>query len=484
MEALVGKHTLVTGALVESAIPDDISNNDSSSYEIFHFEKIQDSLQKMIKPGNSSNRACIIDLVQDTALNYVEVNVLKWDENAKRWNVQIAGKKRKVSIKTQNLLPIIDRQTSMQLEEFIVQSEKAMNKRMMGCKLDKNERCIILRDSSKTCPLIILQFGLFYDDELSISPDSCSPHHHQIASFVGQLRQPLPQSGSYSNLIVKMKAFLDQVNRNQSNDVTADEEGGPSTAEDGAIVKWFLLYALMDSKEWTGALESLSDIFFDIVSGRWPLFFLTEVLFMKALVAFELENREECQKALIIYDNYAHDYDRNRCDATMLKLWISNPGASSEDFTEAYDSRTRFDSIFQGPTRCLGGSYVCSRVANILGIVHHPQQALLELYEEVMLDDDPDSLVPSTRDTKDILDQTDYKLSLVTYRFRNEPTRVPSSTREEQDAEWVSMFGPMLFDPDNPDYMGDWARKHGHETNLPEILENARKWQDENTSDY
>ena len=51
--------------------------------------------------------------------------------------------------------------------------------------------------------------------------------------------------------------------------------------------------------------------------------------------------------------------------------------------------------------------------------------------------------------------KTDYELSLVTYRFRNELTRVPNSTREEQDAEWVSIFGPLLFDPDNPDYMGD-----------------------------
>ena len=85
--------------------------------------------------------------------------------------------------------------------------------------------------------------------------------------------------------------------------------------------------------------------------------FLTEVLFMKALVAFELENLEECQKALIIYDNYGYDYDRNRCDSSMLKLWIT-PGASSDDFTEADDSRTRFVSSFQRPQRCLGRSYI------------------------------------------------------------------------------------------------------------------------------
>lgn len=154
-----------------------------------------------------------------------------------------------------------------------------------------------------------------------------------------------------------MKAFLNEVNRNQSNEDVTDEEGSPSTEDDGAIVKWFLLYALMDSKEWTGALESLSDIFFDILFGRLPLFFLTEVLFMKALVSFELENLEECQKALIIYDNYGHDYDRNRCDSSMLKLWIT-PGASSDDFTEADDSRTRFVSSFQRPQRYLGRSFL------------------------------------------------------------------------------------------------------------------------------
>ena len=63
--------------------------------------------------------------------------------------------------------------------------------------------------------------------------------------------------------------------------------------EDKSVIYWFLVYAQLDCQDWLGALESLLHVYTDIASGRWPIFFWVEALYLKAVVDFGLGQQNE-----------------------------------------------------------------------------------------------------------------------------------------------------------------------------------------------
>lgn len=163
---------------------------------------------------------------------------------------------------------------------------------------------------------------------------------------------------------------------------TNGEKMGP---EDESDICWLIVYAQLDCQDWLGALESLVRVYTDIASGRWPIFFWVEALYLKAVVDFGLGQQNECKGTLCMYDTIAHMQDRQRRNVSMLQLWANN--TTPEDFDELLeqDGRpnvTEMEALWDSDTFS-ETSYICDRIGEVMGKgTNVPLAGVFELTEE------------------------------------------------------------------------------------------------------
>jgi hypothetical protein len=387
-------------------LPDEIVEEIYSYTEESHFQNIESSLQKLIEGGS---RATIQDLVKQPKLNGLEVKVLKWEDKIQRWSVRLVGQKKRVSIKPQNLIPVLKQQAILEQRDFIIGVRRQLIENVN--QYESQGFWHIIEYGYVKCPLLIIHRPI--EDESTPGPPL------RLAEFARQIRRRLDEcGGSYCDAIADMKEYIRESSKK------SDEPKGPNKEQaaadlilpDKAAVRWFLLYAQLDSKKWSGALDTLTYIFADISSDQWPFFFTTEALYLKALVSFGLENHHECTQALKSYHQLAHYYDHHQHDAAMLSLWATR--ATPQTFMEVYND-DRWDDLYAhwDAETSSRDCYPCYTVAERLKVTDydHPHQEIFDHYQ--IMKNNPDEYrnlrVPETLEhVKNILDE-------VTTRFRN-----------------------------------------------------------------
>lgn len=174
---------------------------------------------------------------------------------------------------------------------------------------------------------------------------------------------------------------------------------------DISVMRWWLAYLQLDAEEWELALETLRMILEDCDQGRWPSFYLSEVLYLSAVAGFGMDSRELCLANLKKYFPVACMMDRNIADAKLLLLWATRPAIASNIGTDAqkgesaslqgtsFESLKALDEKLQaawGDDMFRNHSWVRVKVTHALGIetydkhmYEHASNLLLQSWEKM-----------------------------------------------------------------------------------------------------
>ena len=165
---------------------------------------------------------------------------------------------------------------------------------------DRRAAWEIIAEGYRRCPLLVIRGLAFelndatvYPPRLVLMARTCQAHHD------GSFRIPL--------------SVQDWVGEEILNE------------RDISVLRWWLAYLQLDAEEWQLALQTLMMILEDCNQGRWPSFYLSEVLYLSAVAGFGMDSRELCLSNLERYFTVACMIDRNIADAKLLLLWATRP---------------------------------------------------------------------------------------------------------------------------------------------------------------
>mmetsp|Transcript_5396 Transcript_5396/g.8186 ORF Transcript_5396/g.8186 Transcript_5396/m.8186 type:complete len:449 (+) Transcript_5396:2230-3576(+) len=341
------------------------------------WEKAQDGinkvLQRMIEPGKY---ALIEGLVQRTELNGTRVRVVRWNEKKGRWKVELMNRAdddnstetvvgEKVMATPRNLLPCFQKQSTLELKEFVAETCDAVKEQALGSCVNKDVHSAwdLIGRGYQRCPMLVWHqaFEVLFG------------RRPLLALYASFLQRSLSY-GEDGPLVNRMKNALRRsedgyVSSCNHDSMISDDIDRIDDVEDRKAIFWFLVYAQLDDEDWVGAMESLVHVFADIRSGQWPQFFWPEALYYKALADFGLGKRSECNRSLLIYDSIAHPNDRHHRDASILRLWAGDTSTERIETSLAniHAEHERISPLWDGDTYSKR-SYVWVKVAESLGV--------------------------------------------------------------------------------------------------------------------
>lgn len=163
----------------------------------------------------------------------------------------------------------------------------------------RNDRAtgwLAVQDGLRRCPFVTLWHGKLELNDATVYP----PHLVRVARLTFDPR-------SEEDDRINAEAILREMN--------------DAAEEDIPTIRWWAAFLQIDAKRWLCAQEVIKAVILDCVHGVWPAYYLPEALFLASMAEFGLDNREACDRYLASYFDLASPMDRNRADATLLRLW-------------------------------------------------------------------------------------------------------------------------------------------------------------------
>ena len=171
---------------------------------------------------------------------------------------------------------------------------------MMQKMIERNNResaWRAIQDGHRRCPFIAIWHGV-------IELNDCTCTIPPLLVFARIATQPHISKKSDSDAAHQLLSALDV-----------------SSEADAPTLRWWTAYMQMDAEEWDGARDTLETVLFDCTNGIWPPHYIPEALYHSALAEFALDHAPRCAGLLRAYFDLADALDRNRADATLLRLW-------------------------------------------------------------------------------------------------------------------------------------------------------------------
>lgn len=177
---------------------------------------------------------------------------------------------------------------------------ETMKKDMMTPFLLHNDRegsWRIIGNGLRKCPFTVLWHGRIEINDVTLRPPALVYHARTVSQ--------------------------ERISKEQDSTAARDLHAALSSAHpaDLPTLRWWAAYMHIDAEEWEPAKELLHQVLFDCTTGTWPPHYLPEAMYHLGLAEFALGNVEPCRDIIHGYFDIAHAMDRNRADATLIRLW-------------------------------------------------------------------------------------------------------------------------------------------------------------------
>jgi hypothetical protein len=301
-------------AMLGRADQDELENDIRNALIDASRASIRRSLQMLVGP---ERHVLIIGLKSKPELNNTRGTVLFRNTGAGRWAVQ-PSEGSPMLFRTENLLPLLPRQTELELKNNVEATASETQKQALSVFLNGNRRTqawAIIGSGYRTCPMVIWNRAFEIND--------CVGHRPLIVRYAGLVQSAISPHGDLriAQRIANALRRSERVEAPATNDVfDFPEDHEKVESADKPAILWFLLVMRLDLQDWAEALDCLRRIVEDICTGVWPLHYLTEALHFAALIDFSTTHRESCQIMNRLYQEYAHPLDRHRFASELLQL--------------------------------------------------------------------------------------------------------------------------------------------------------------------